>query len=75
MVEDGAEVGVDVRGRREIFPVAKPPFVDPSSRSPDRKTHVVRKNARSAASALRRRAEGEGGTTSMVVKASSTQAP
>ena len=32
MVEDGAEVGVDVRGRREIFTVVKPPFVDPSVR-------------------------------------------
>ncbi|WP_127480829.1 glycine cleavage system aminomethyltransferase GcvT [Nocardioides pantholopis] len=31
-VEDGAEVGVDVRGRREIFTVTKPPFVDPSVR-------------------------------------------
>ena len=32
MVEDGAEVGVDVRGRREIFTVVKPPFLDPSVR-------------------------------------------
>lgn len=28
MVEEGAEVGVDIRGRREIFTVVKPPFVD-----------------------------------------------
>jgi aminomethyltransferase len=27
-----AEVGVDVRGRREIFQVTKPPFVNPSTR-------------------------------------------
>jgi len=32
MIEDGAEVGVDVRGRREIFTVVKPPFVEPSVR-------------------------------------------
>jgi aminomethyltransferase len=32
MVEDGAEVGVDVRGRREIFTVIRPPFVDTSVR-------------------------------------------
>lgn len=32
MVEDGAEVGVDVRGRREIFTVVRPPFVDTSVR-------------------------------------------
>lgn len=32
MVEVGAEVGVDVRGRREIFTVVKPPFVDTSVR-------------------------------------------
>jgi aminomethyltransferase len=32
MVADGAEVGVDVRGRREIFTVVKPPFLDPSVR-------------------------------------------
>jgi aminomethyltransferase len=31
-VEVGAEVGVDVRGRREIFRLVKPPFVDPSVR-------------------------------------------
>jgi len=30
MVEDGAELSVDVRGRREIFTVVKPPFVDTS---------------------------------------------
>jgi aminomethyltransferase len=30
MVAEDAEVGVDVRGRREIFQVVKPPFVDPS---------------------------------------------
>ena len=29
-VAEDAEVGVDVRGRREIFQVTKPPFVDPS---------------------------------------------
>ena len=28
-VEDGAEVGVDVRGREEVFVVTKPPFVQP----------------------------------------------
>ncbi len=27
VVEDGAQVGVDVRGRREIFDVVRPPFV------------------------------------------------
>ena len=27
-VTDGAEVSVDVRGRREVFLVTKPPFVD-----------------------------------------------
>ncbi|MBD8869859.1 glycine cleavage system aminomethyltransferase GcvT [Nocardioides donggukensis] len=32
IVEDGAEVGVDIRGRREIFTVVKPPFVEPSVR-------------------------------------------
>lgn len=32
MIEDGAEVGVDIRGRREIFTVVKPPFVDTSVR-------------------------------------------
>ncbi|WP_275106490.1 glycine cleavage T C-terminal barrel domain-containing protein [Nocardioides daphniae] len=31
-IEVGAEVGVDVRGRREIFTVVKPPFVDTSVR-------------------------------------------
>jgi aminomethyltransferase len=31
-VAEGAEVGVDVRGRREIFQIAKPPFVDPSTK-------------------------------------------
>ena len=29
-VAEDAEVGVDVRGRREIFNVTRPPFVDPS---------------------------------------------
>jgi len=28
---DGAEVSVDVRGRREIFTITKPPFVDPEA--------------------------------------------
>jgi aminomethyltransferase len=32
MIEDGAELGVDVRGRREIFTVVRPPFVDTSVR-------------------------------------------
>ncbi|MDT0201758.1 glycine cleavage system aminomethyltransferase GcvT [Nocardioides sp. AE5] len=32
LVSDGAEVGVDIRGRREIFTVVKPPFVDTSVR-------------------------------------------
>lgn len=32
MVAPDAEVGVDVRGRREIFQLVKPPFVDPSVR-------------------------------------------
>jgi aminomethyltransferase len=32
-VEEGAEVAVDVRGRREIFVVTRPPFVRPSVRS------------------------------------------
>jgi aminomethyltransferase len=32
VVNDEAEVGVDVRGRREIFQVTKPPFVDTSVR-------------------------------------------
>ncbi len=27
-----AEVSVDVRGRREVFALTKPPFVDPSVR-------------------------------------------
>ena len=31
-VAPDAEVGVDVRGRREMFQVTKPPFVDPSTR-------------------------------------------
>lgn len=31
-VDPEAEVGVDIRGRREIFRLAKPPFVDPSVR-------------------------------------------
>jgi aminomethyltransferase len=31
-VDPEAEVGVDVRGRREIFQLVKPPFVDPSVR-------------------------------------------
>jgi aminomethyltransferase len=31
-VEDGAEVSVDVRGRREVFVVTKPPFVTPGVR-------------------------------------------
>ena len=30
MVAEDAQVGVDVRGRREIFQLVKPPFVDPS---------------------------------------------
>ena len=29
-VAPDAEVGVDIRGRREIFQLTKPPFVDPS---------------------------------------------
>lgn len=32
VVNPEAEVGVDVRGRREIFQIAKPPFVTPSVR-------------------------------------------
>jgi aminomethyltransferase len=32
MVAADAEVGVDVRGRREIFQLVAPPFVDPSVR-------------------------------------------
>ncbi|MEZ0580135.1 glycine cleavage system aminomethyltransferase GcvT [Nocardioides sp. MH1] len=32
VVADDAEVGVDVRGRREVFQVVKPPFVDTSVR-------------------------------------------
>jgi aminomethyltransferase len=31
-VNPEAEVGVDVRGRREIFQLTKPPFVHPSVR-------------------------------------------
>lgn len=31
-VDPDAEVGVDVRGRREIFQLVKPPFLDPSVR-------------------------------------------
>jgi len=31
-VEEGAEVSVDVRGRREVFVVTKPPFVTPTVR-------------------------------------------
>ena len=31
-VDPDAEVGVDIRGRREIFQVTKPPFLDPSVR-------------------------------------------
>jgi aminomethyltransferase len=31
-VSDGAEVSVDVRGRREVFTVTKPPFVTPGVR-------------------------------------------
>jgi aminomethyltransferase len=31
-VTDGAEVGVDVRGRREVFVLTKPPFVTPTVR-------------------------------------------
>ena len=31
-VTDGAEVSVDVRGRREVFTVSKPPFVTPGVR-------------------------------------------
>ncbi len=33
-VEDGAEVSVDVRGRREVFTVTKPPFVNPGVTQP-----------------------------------------
>ncbi|WP_183101313.1 glycine cleavage system aminomethyltransferase GcvT [Nocardioides pelophilus] len=32
VVADDAEVGVDVRGRREVFKIVKPPFLDPSVR-------------------------------------------
>ena len=32
MVDPDAELGVDIRGRREIFASTKPPFVDPSVR-------------------------------------------
>ncbi|WP_028645160.1 glycine cleavage system aminomethyltransferase GcvT [Nocardioides sp. URHA0020] len=31
-VDPDAEVGVDIRGRREIFQIVKPPFLDPSVR-------------------------------------------
>jgi aminomethyltransferase len=31
-VSEGAEVSVDVRGRREVFAVTRPPFVDPTVR-------------------------------------------
>ena len=31
-VDPDAEVGVDIRGRREVFQLVKPPFVDPSVR-------------------------------------------
>lgn len=31
-IAEDAEVGVDVRGRREVFRLVKPPFVDPSVR-------------------------------------------
>jgi aminomethyltransferase len=31
-VNPEAEVGVDIRGRREIFQLTKPPFLDPSVR-------------------------------------------
>jgi aminomethyltransferase len=31
-VNPDAEVGVDIRGRREIFQLTKPPFLDPSVR-------------------------------------------
>ena len=31
-VDPAAEVGVDIRGRREIFQLVKPPFLDPSVR-------------------------------------------
>ena len=33
-VTDGAEVSVDVRGRREIFTITKPPFLNPDVREP-----------------------------------------
>jgi aminomethyltransferase len=33
-VEEGAEVSVDVRGRREVFTVTRPPFVQPGVREP-----------------------------------------
>ncbi|MEP7088962.1 MAG: glycine cleavage system aminomethyltransferase GcvT [Nocardioidaceae bacterium] len=33
-VTDGAEVSVDVRGRREVFTVTRPPFVKPDVREP-----------------------------------------
>jgi aminomethyltransferase len=31
-VTDGAEVSVDVRGRREVFTLTRPPFVQPDVR-------------------------------------------
>jgi len=31
-IAEGAEVSVDVRGRREVFTVTKPPFVTPGVR-------------------------------------------
>lgn len=31
-IEEGTEVGVDIRGRREIFTVTRPPFVEPAVR-------------------------------------------
>jgi aminomethyltransferase len=31
-VNPEAEVGVDIRGRREVFQLTKPPFVQPSVR-------------------------------------------
>jgi aminomethyltransferase len=33
-VEEGAEVSVDVRGRREVFVVTRPPFVRSGVREP-----------------------------------------
>ena len=32
-VQEGAEVSVDVRGRREVFEVVRPPFLPSSVRS------------------------------------------